>query len=234
LYRRQGKCCGGPGARALILGLLIGQLRLAMALPVFARPSPSSVFFGLLHAKTFRATFVNRPLSMAPLTGDPADSHALVPSLEVYPQRAPLRPAPLKVRDPRHAGPLDLIDGGPDDESGSTLSILDKWRLKTRTAPSISIVTNTLADTPFIVPVSLYACVAFPTDTMPKSAERGFLRKPCGEASSTKFFSRLAAEPSDAAEEVLKSTTGAVALSGAAEEQPLGHPRTPGDGGRVL
>ena len=97
---------------------------------------------------------------------------------------------------PSHAGPHDLVVGGPDEESGSTLSILDKWGLKTtRTAPSISIVTYTLSDIPFIVPVSVYACVAFPTGTMPKSAERGFPRiphQPWGEVSSTKFFSRLA------------------------------------------
>jgi hypothetical protein len=79
----------------------------------------------------------------------------------------------------------------------------------------------TLAENPFIVPVSLYACVAFSPGTMPKSAERGFPRithQPCGEASSTKSFSRL---PSDAEKGVLKSMTGAVALSGAAEE-PVG------------
>ena len=137
------KWCGGPGARALILGLLMGQLCLAMTLPVFARPSPSSAFSGLLHAKNFRATFENRPLSMAPLTGDPADSYALVPSLEVRPQWAPLRPALLKLRDPRHAGPLDLVVGGPYDEAGPTLSIFDKWWLKTGPAPSTYIVTDT-------------------------------------------------------------------------------------------
>ena len=70
------KWCGGPGARALILGLLMGQLRLAMSLPVFARPSPSSAFTGLLHAKICRATFENRPLSSGPLMVDPADTHA--------------------------------------------------------------------------------------------------------------------------------------------------------------
>ena len=215
------KWCGGPGARALILGLLMGQLCLAMTLPVFARPSPSSAFSGLLHAKKFRATFENRPLSMAPLTGDPADSYALVPSLEGYPQRAPLRPALLETHDPCHAGPLDPVVGGAADEAVTTLSILDQWGLKTRTAPSISVVPYTLAENPFIVPVSLYACVAFSPGTMPKSAERGFPRithQPCGEASSTKSFSRL---PSDAEKGVLKSMTGAVALSGAAEE-PVG------------
>ena len=187
------KWCGGPGARALILGLLMGQLRLAMSLPVFARPSPSSAFSGLLHAKNFRATFENRPLSMAPLTGDPADSYALVPSLGGYPQRAPLRPAPLETRDPCHAGPLDPVVGGAADESGTTLSILDQWGLKTRTAPSISVVPYTLAENPFIVPVSLYACVAFSPGTMPKSAERGFPRiPPWDEVSSMQFVSRLA------------------------------------------
>ena len=215
------KWCGGPGARALILGLLMGQLCLAMTLPVFARPSPSSAFSGLLHAKNFRATFENRPLSMAPLTGDPADSYALVPSLEGYPQRAPLRPALLETHDPCHAGPLDPVVGGAADEAVTTLSILDQWGLKTRTAPSISVVPYTLAENPFIVPVSLYACFAFSPGTMPKSAERGFPRithQPCGEASSTNSFSRL---PSDAEKGVLKSMTGAVALSGAAEE-PVG------------
>jgi hypothetical protein len=187
------KWCGGPGARALILGLLMGQLRLAMSLPVFARPSPSSAFSGLLHAKKFRATFENRPLSMAPLTGDPADSYALVPSLEGYPQRAPLRPAPLETRDPCHAGPLDPVVGGAADEAGTTLSILDQWGLKTRTAPSISVVPYTLAENPFIVPVSLYACVAFSPGTMPKSAERGFPRiTPWDEVPSMNFVSRLA------------------------------------------
>ena len=187
------KWCGGPGARALILGLLMGQLRLAMSLPVFVRPSPSSAFSGLLHAKNFRATFENRPLSMAPLTGDPADSYALVPSLVVYPQRAPLRPAPLEIRDPCPAGPLDPVVGGAADESGTTLSILDQWGLETRTAPSISVVPYTLAENPLIVPVSLYACVAFSPGTMPKSAERGFPRIPSwDEVSSMKFVSRLA------------------------------------------
>ena len=187
------KWCGGPGARTLILGLLMGQLCLAMSLPVFARPSPSSAFSGLLHAKKFRATFENRPLSMAPLTGDPADSYALVPSLEGYPQRAPLRPAPLEIRDPCQAGPLDPVVGGAADESGTTLSILDQWGLKTRTAPSISVVPYTLAENPFIVPVSLYACVAFSPGTMPKSAERGFPRiAPWDEVPSMKFVSRLA------------------------------------------
>ena len=187
------KWCGGPGARALILGLLMGQLRLAMSLPVFARPSPSSAFSGLLHAKNFRATFENRPLSMAPLTGDPADSYALVPSLEGYPQRAPLRPAPLEIRDPCQAGPRDPVVGGAADEAGPTLSILDQWWLETRTAPSIYILPYTLAENPFIVPVSLYACVAFSPGTMPKSAERGFPRiHPWDEVPSMKFVSRLA------------------------------------------
>ena len=70
-----------------------------------------------------------------------------------------------------------------------------------------------------------YACFAFPHGASPRLAERGFLRS-LDDApsktflwrtatSSTKSFSRL---PSDAEKEVLKSTTGAVALSGAAEE----------------